>query len=221
MTALATAPAAFDTVAELLDQLGGIPPERVLMHPPPGHATEQDLLQLLDADNKRLCELVDGVLVEKAMGYYEGRVALVLGYFLETFLGAHDLGIVCGADGTLRLMPGLVRIPDLTFVSWDRLPGHEPPAKPIPDLIPNLAVEVLSVSNTKREMKRKIGEYFRVGVQLVWLIDPPTRTAEVYTAPDQRTDLTEDQSLEGGAVLPGFSLTLRRLFDRADGQRGN
>ena len=78
-------------------------------------------------------------------------------------------------------MPGLVRIPDVTFVSWKRLPGHKLPAEPIPDLIPNLAVEVLSVSNTKAEIDRKIGEYFRVGVQLVWMIDPPTRTAEVYT----------------------------------------
>jgi Uma2 family endonuclease len=220
MTALATAPATFDTVAELLDQLGGVPPERVLMQPQPGHATEQDVLRLLDHEN-RLCELVDGVLVEKGMGQYESRVAAVLIHFLETLLDTHDLGVVYGADGTFRLMPGLVRIPDVTFVSWERLPGHKLPSEPIPDLIPNLAVEVLSVSNTKREIDRKIGEYFRVGVQLVWVIDPPTRTAEVYTAADQRIDLTEDQSLDGGAVLPGFSLSLRRLFDRAGRRRGS
>jgi len=220
MTALATAPATSRTMAELLDQLGGIPPERVLVQPSPGHATEQDLLRLLDHED-RLCELVDGVLVEKTMGQYESRVAIVLAFFLETFLSKHNLGVVYGADGTLRLMPGLVRIPDVTFVSWERLPGHELPSEPIPDLIPNLAVEVLSVSNTKREIDRKIGEYFRVGVQLVWVIDPPTRTAEVYTAADQCTELTEKQSLEGGAVLPGFSLSLRRLFARAGRQRGS
>jgi Uma2 family endonuclease len=219
MTALA-ARTTFDTVAELLDQLGGIPPERILMNPQPGHATEQDVLRLLDGANKRLCELVDGVLVEKGMGQYESRVAVVLIHFLETLLDKHDLGVVYGADGTLRLMPGLVRIPDVTFVSWERLPGHKLPSEPIPDLIPNLAVEVLSVSNTKREIDRKIGEYFRVGVQLVWVIDPPTRTAEVYTAPDQCTGLTENQSLKGGAVLPGFSLSLRRLFKRAGEQHG-
>jgi Uma2 family endonuclease len=219
MTALATTPATFRTMAELLDQLGGISPERVLMRPQPGHATEKDLLRLLDHED-RLCELVDGVLVEKAMGYYESHVAAVLIFFLEAFVGKHKLGVVSGADGTLRLMPGLVRIPDVTFVSWERLPGHKLPAEPIPDLIPNLAVEVLSLSNTKREMDRKIDEYFRVGVQLVWLIDPPTRTAEVYTAPDECTELTEKQSLKGGAVLPGFSLSLRRLFKRAGEQHG-
>src|SRR5665213_1470252 len=202
MTALATAPTTTLTMAELLDQLGGIPPERVLVHPSPGHATEQDLLRLLDHED-RLCELVDGVLVEKTMGYYESRVAVVLAFFLETFLGKHDLGVVSGADGTLRLMPGLVRIPDVTFVSWERLPGHKLPTEPIPDLIPNLALEVLSVSNTKREIDRKIDEYFRVGVQLVWIIDPPPmRTAEVYTTPDKCAELTEKQSLEGGEVLP-------------------
>ena len=100
------------------------------------------------------------------------------------------------------------------------MPGHKLPAEPIPDLIPNLAVEVLSVSNTKREIDRKIGEYFRVGVQLVWVIDPPTRTAEVYTAPDQWTELTEKQSLDGGAVLPGFSLSLRRSSRVAASARG-
>jgi Uma2 family endonuclease len=219
MTALATAPATFRTMAELLDQLGGVPPERVLMQPQPGHATEQDLIRLRDHEN-RLCELVDGVLVEKATGLYESRVAGVLSYFLETFRDKHDLGIVLGADGTYRFRPGLVRIPDVIFVAWERLPGHKISSEPIPDLIPNLAVEVLSVSNTKREIDRKIGEYFGVGVQLVWVIDPPTRTAEVYTAADQCSELTETELLEGGAVLPGFSLSLKRLFDRVDGQRG-
>ncbi len=219
MTVLTAAPPAFTNVAELLDQLGGVPPERVLLQPSPGDATERDVIRLRDHD-KKLCELVDGVLVEKAMGQYESRVAVVLIHFLETFLDTHDLGVVYGADGTIRLMPGLVRIPDVTFVGWDRLPGRELPAEPIPDLIPHLAVEVLSASNTAREMTRKLGEYFGVGVQLVWLIDPPTRTAEVYTAPTQRTAVAEDQALDGGAVLPGFSLPLRRLFDRAGRQRG-
>lgn len=219
MTVLAAAPPTFTNVAELLDQLGGVPPERVLLRPSPGDATERDVIRLRDHD-KRLCELVDGVLVEKAMGQYESRVAVVLIHFLETFLDTHDLGVVYGEAGTIRLMPGLVRIPDVTFVGWDRLPGRELPAEPIPDLIPHLAVEVLSVSNTAREMTRKLGEYFGAGVQLVWLIDSPTRTAEAYATPTQRIALAEDQALDGAAVLPGFSLPLRRLFDRAGRQRG-
>ena len=132
------------------------------MHPQPGHATEQDVLRLLDGDNKRLCELVDGVLVEKGIGQYESRIAVVLSHFLEDLSRrSQPWRYLWRRRHALRLMPRLVRIPDVTFVSWERLPGHELPSEPIPDLIPNLAVEVLSISNNKREIDRKIGEYFR------------------------------------------------------------
>ena len=102
----------------------------------------------MDAHQDRLCELVDGVLVEKTVGYYESRVAGLLFHFIELFLQRRDLGIVLGADGTLRLMPGLVRIPDVSFISWKKFPNRELPAEPVPDLVPDLAVEVLSTANT-------------------------------------------------------------------------
>ena len=66
------------------------------------------------------------------------------------------------------------------FHSWNRLPGRESPKEPIPDLAPDLAVEVLSEGNTKAEMTRKVREYFDAGVILVWLIDPRKRTAQVF-----------------------------------------
>ncbi len=207
------------TVADLLKRLGDIPPERIWLHPVPGTATEQDVLDI-EARENRLCELVDGVLVEKTVGYYESRVALLLGHFIELFLGEHDLGIVLGTDGTLRLMPGLVRIPDVSFISWEKFPNRELPAEPIPDLVPDLAVEVLSEGNTAEEMRRKFREYFKAGVRLVWLIDPATRTAEIYSSPRKKTILRADQGLEGGAVLPGFRLSLQELFTRA-GRRRN
>jgi Uma2 family endonuclease len=219
MTALSTVPAEIRTVAELLEQLGNIPPERVRMHPAPGSATEQDVLDV-EARENRLCELVDGVLVEKAVGYYESRLAAVLIYFLEAYLDREGRGIVLGADGTLRIMPRLVRIPDVSFISWGKLPNRRLPAEPIPDLVPDLAVEVLSAGNTPGEMRRKLREYFSAGVLLVWLIDPRTHTAETYTAPEQMVPVGEDQSLEGGTVLPGFVLPLRQLFARAGQQQG-
>ena len=128
------------------------------------------------------------------------------------FVRSNDLGIVAGADGTIRLARGLVRIPDCAFFSWDRLPGKVVPDEPIPDLAPDLAVEVLSKSNTVSEMKRKLKDYFFAGVRLVWLIDPKKRIVDVYTAPDQSVRLEERQSLDGGHVLPGFALPLTELF---------
>jgi len=185
MTKVFSPPAKVQTVADLLKRLGDIPPERVWFRPVPGTATEQDVIDI-EAHQKRLCELVDGVLVEKTVGYYESRVAALIIHYFELFLDRHDLGIVLGADGTLRLMPGLVRIPDVSFISWDKLPNRELPAEPIPDLVPDLAVEVLSEGNTAEEMRRKLREYFNVGVRLVWLIDPATRTALVYSSPRKK-----------------------------------
>src|SRR5262249_40588800 len=137
----------FETVGEMLEQLGRIDPRRVRLRPPPGEATEKDVLRLLDREN-RLFELVDGVLVEKIMGLKESALAMLIGSRIESFVAGHDLGLVAGADGTLRLMPRLVRIPDVSFISWTQLPSREYPAKPIPDLYPDLAVEVLSPGNT-------------------------------------------------------------------------
>lgn len=198
------------TVAELLKKLGGIPAERVLLDPPPGKATEKDVLAV--ERQGRICELVDGVLVEKAMGFAESFVALRIAFFLQGFLQQHKLGILAGEDGTLRLWPGLVRIPDISFISWDQLPKGKIPKKPIPELYPDLAVEVLSRKNTKAEIDRKLHEYFRSGTRLAWVVDPRKRTVRVYTAPDQSSLLTEDQSLDGGDVLPGLSLPLREVF---------
>ena len=112
----------------------------------------------------------------------------------------------------LRLAPGLVRIPDVSFVSWDRLPQRRVPRQPIPDLAPDLVVEVLSEGNTAREMDQKLLDYFSAGVRLVWYVDPVLHEVHVYTAPAQREVFTADHTLHGGAVLPGFTLLVRQLF---------
>jgi Uma2 family endonuclease len=203
-----------DTLADLVRQLGDIPLERIRTKPAPGTATEADVIAALEAPRKRICELVDGVLVEKPLGTTEGFLGGIIVHWMWTFLERHDLGVVIPADGPLRLWLGLVRIPDVSFVSWDRIPGEKFPDNPIARLIPNLLVEVLSKSNTKREMERKLREYFQAGVQLVWLIDPRTRTAQTYASPHQMKRIDKDGTLDGGAVLPGFKLSLRKLFAR-------
>jgi len=203
-----------DTFAELLERLGNIPLERILMHPPPGTATEADVIAAEEAPRKRLCELVDGVLVEKAMGATESMLAVALIGYMEPFAAQHDLGSVLGEGGMLRLRPKLVRIPDVSFISWRRIPGEEFPDDPIAALVPDLAVEVLSEGNTKKEMERKLRDYFEAGVRLVWLINPKTQSAEAYTSPTRKRKIGKDQSLDGGDVLPGFRLPLKKLFER-------
>lgn len=210
----------FGDLAELLRHLGGISPRRICADPPPGKATEKDVLRYLHAPNKRLYELVDGVLVEKVMGFLESFVAVDLGFEMNVFLHREDLGFLAGADGALRLMPHLVRIPDVSFIAWTQLPTREVPTAPIPDLAPALAVEVLSKGNTRKEMARKLRDYFFAGVRLVWLVDPAKRIVTVYTAPDEGVVLTEADTLDGGAVLPGFSLPVRRVFAKVPRSHG-
>src|SRR5579872_2952148 len=92
---------AVPTLADLLHELGDVPPERVLWEPRPGTATVADVIRFVDGDDKRLVELVDGTLVEKPMGYYEGRVGGVIFRYLDEFLEEHDLGVCFAADSTL------------------------------------------------------------------------------------------------------------------------
>ncbi len=199
----------------LLERLGDIPPSRICLQPRSGTATEQDLIEAVERDG-RLCELVDGVLVEKAMGFYESRLAVVLIYLLDTFLEENDLGIVLGADGMMRPQPGLVRMPDVAFYSWTQFPNRLLPRGQILDRTPDLAVEVLSPNNTERRNGPQKGrEYFAGGARLVWQVYPDTRRVRVYTAVDQFEEVGEDQTLTGGAVLPGFTLSVRRWFERA------
>jgi Uma2 family endonuclease len=205
----------YETVAQLLEQLGDVDPVRIRLDPPPGKATEKHLLAL-HARTDRLYELVDGVLVEKVMGYLEGTLANWLSFLLQTFLETNDLGNLAGSDATMRLMPGLVRLPDLSFIRWERLPVRgQLPTEPIPDLVPDLAIEVLSESNRPGEMARKLKDYFLAGVRLVWFVDPHPRTVEVFTAPDESRVLTESDTLDGGEVLPGLQLPVQRIFAKA------
>jgi Uma2 family endonuclease len=203
------------TLTDLVKKFGPLPAYRICTDPPPGTATEQDVIELHDRGG-RLLELVDGVLVEKAMGLYESWLAMALVRILGNFVVDRGLGIVTGEAGTMRLMPGLVRIPDVAFISLQRLPGGEIPRQPIPNLAPDLAVEVLSESNTKQEMERKLRDYFRAGVQLVWYIDPKARTVRVYSTPSRSKLLGKEQILEGGQVLPGFALPLGQFFDQVE-----
>jgi Uma2 family endonuclease len=89
------------------------------------------------------------------------------------------------------------------------------PADPIPAIAPDLAIEVLSKGNTPGEMTRKLRDYFRAGVRLVWYLDPDARTLRGYTSPEQCEVFREGDLVTGGDVLPGFQFRLGDLFAQA------
>jgi Uma2 family endonuclease len=186
--------------------------------PKPGSATEVDLLRKVEVD-KQLCELVNGTLVEKPMGFYESLLAAALIRILGTFVEARNLGVVSAGDGPMRLRVGVVRLPDVAFVSRERFEGKLP-LEPIPSIAPDLAVEVLSESNTRKEIEDKIDEYFAAGTRLVWISDPIKRSATAYRAPDQPEHIDLGGILRGADVLPEFELPLAELFRTVDEKLG-
>lgn len=199
------------TAVDLVERFGPIPIDRIVTHPVPGQATEEDAIDL--ADRKvRLCELIDGILVEKAMGVYESLIAIQIARLIGNYVQPRKLGVVIGEAGMLRLAPGLIRMPDVAFLSKAKFPGGKIPRDSAWSLAPDLAVEVLSKGNTDKEMAEKLHDYFTAGTRLVWYVDPRQRQVQAFVSPTDSRIVTQDQSLDGGDVLPGFELSLKELF---------
>ncbi len=215
-TILPDAPPTEWTLADVQSRLHGFPAHRIRVYPPPGTATEQDVLNAL-ARSDRICELIDGTLVEKTMATYESMLAFMLAHLLQRWLDTNNLGAIAVGDGLLKILPDQIRAPDVSFICWQRLPGPQSPKPPIYAVAPDLAVEIISQGNTEAEMNRKLHDYFQAGVRQVWYIEPKTRTARAYTTEHEWTEIGSDGSLLGGEVLPGFELPLAELFNRVEG----
>jgi Uma2 family endonuclease len=197
------------TLSHLLRAVGNVAAARIRLRPFP--ATTADVDRIRNRE-RRLFELVDGVLVEKVMGALESMLAMEIGINIGIYLKKRNLGVVLGADGMLRVLPDQVRIPDVCFIRWERIGEKVFPTTPIPRLAPDLAVEVLSPGNTAGEMTRKLHDYFSGGVSDVWLVNPATRSAKVYSSPNDFRELDESESLRAENLLPGFELPLAELF---------
>lgn len=199
------------TATDLAARFGAMPLHRICFDPAPGTATEADVIAW-EARSNRLFELIDGVLVEKTMSSYESYLAIQIAVVLASYVRPLKLGVVLGADGMLKIMPNQVRIPDVCFIAQEKLRGKFSPQIPISSLIPDLAVEVLSTSNTRQEMDEKLDEYFAVGVREVWYFDPQLKSVRVYEGRNEMRLLVEADTLESRVALPGFSLSLKELF---------
>lgn len=208
----------YPTFADVQRRVGDVPPERVRMYPSPGEATPEDAINPAVVGNRGV-ELVGGVLVEKTVGYYEDYIGSLLIGLIRVFLDRNNLGIVTGAQGGFRFAPDLMRMPDVAFVRWDSLDD--------PDVIgdretafletpPDLAVEVLSPGNTRREMEIKLAEYARAGVKLVWYVDPERQEVDVFPKARAKGKFTlgAGDTLDGGAILPGFSVPVAKVFEK-------
>jgi Uma2 family endonuclease len=172
--------------------------------------TAEELLAL--PDDVR-AELVDGVLVMvPPAGAEHGAINVQLIAILHPWVTSRGLGQLFDSSTAfiLRRRPDLVRAPDVAFVAAARVP------RPIPkgglELAPDLAVEVLSPSNTAAEINRKLGDYFGHGSRVVWIVDPDDRTVMVYAPPAAPRLFRESDTLDGGEVLPGFETPVTAFF---------
>jgi Uma2 family endonuclease len=112
-----------------------------------------------------------------------------------------------------------VRVPDVAYLSWDRFPDHRQGDEPVPAVVPDLAIEVLSKGNTPAEMARKRRKYFEAGVHLVWIINPSAKTVIAYRDFDHPLTLSLADTLSADPILPGFSIPIKLLFAELDRQR--
>ncbi len=177
--------------------------------------TDEEFMAL--PDNGDRYELVNGELrIVGNSGMLHGQIASVLIVFLGGIVLSHKLGVVCDSSTAFKMKSGNKRSPDVSFVSKDRLKGLKKLPKGFFDGAPDLAVEVISPSNTFEEIHQKIVEYFESGSRLVWVINPDEESVVIYrgSTPDRLLKITD--FLEGEEVVAGFRLAIAELFTDLD-----
>ncbi|MGC4033837.1 MAG: Uma2 family endonuclease [Tepidisphaeraceae bacterium] len=154
------------------------------------------------------------VLTMSPAGSEHGDIALAIGSRIRVFVDDNNLGCAYAAETgfVLSRNPDTVRAPDVGFVTLARLQSQQNSSKFF-DGAPDLAVEVLSPSNTHVEMMDKVADYLNAGTRLVWIINPTRKSVTVYDATQQDPQvLRSTDTLQGGDLLPGFSLPISKLF---------
>jgi len=175
------------------------------------HYTPEDLLAMPDGKSY---ELVHGELVERKTGmqssWVGGRLLSRLGWFSEE----HAIGWAFNAENGYQCFPhepGLVRRPDVSFVRYGRFPGGVVP-KGWAKIPSDLVVEVVSPNETAYELEDKLADYQNVGVPLIWVINPQSRTVRIHRGDGTVSYLHEDGELSGEDVIPGFHCMVREIL---------
>jgi Uma2 family endonuclease len=178
--------------------------------------TAEELWAMPDVPGVRY-ELVRGELIaEPGTGGEHGLIARRVLRLLDDAAQADDLGEAFG-DGVsfvLRRYPDLLRIPDASFVSWERLPDRRVP-RGFLYLTPDLAVEIVSPNDREGDVLAKAHEYLEAGSRLVWVLWPDRRAVTVHEPDHPARELGPDDFLDGGDVLPSLSVRVADLFPRA------
>ncbi len=177
------------------------------------HYTPVDLLTMPDGDRY---ELVYGQLVEKQLSTWANYVAGRLYRRVDAFAEAKQSGWVL-PEGTsfqcFRDAPNRVRRADVSFIQRDRMSLEQATVEGHCSVVPDLTTEVMSPNDVAYKVDKKVQEWLRAGVRLVWVVNPQARTIEVHRVKELGTILREQDVLDGEDVLPGFRCAVRELFE--------
>lgn len=149
---------------------------------------------------------------EKVAGGEHGEIGSILIGYLFNYVYPQKLGRLFDGQTSFD-MPGFVtpRQPDVAFVKVGRLPSRVRGNVP---LAPDLAVEIVSPSDTLSEVADKVHQYQQAGVSLIWVVDPYDQAIFVHRANERKfLTLTVDDEIDGAEVLPGFKLPVKALFE--------
>ncbi len=157
-------------------------------------------------------ELINGELILMSPGKQtHGRLIAWLAIVLGNHIISNKLGAIYGAETGYTMPNGDVIAPDVSFTVQARIPANDDQPG-FTTVAPDLAVEVMSASNTRIEMQQKVDLFFSAGTRQVWVFYPKSKTVYVYTAPDKVVILRGDAIIEGGDVLPGFALKVSDVY---------
>jgi Uma2 family endonuclease len=174
-----------------------------------------EIAQRPENEDKRL-ELVKGVIYELAPSSKKNTItAIRFASFLLPFVDEHDLGYVSGADGGFELSDDEVRLPDVAFISKDRAAGLEGTTF---TAAPDLAIEVITPSESNRKVLDKVRAYLPAGTKRVWTAYPDDEVVDAYRMGEGGSLIVDtfgiDDTLDGGSVLPGFQLPIKKIFPK-------
>ncbi len=172
----------------------------------------------MPADPGHRYELVDGELVDMdgapRHGKVTGQIVLLLGNYINAAGLSLDVGVTTG----FRMSRYTLRFPDIHVTTWERMAGYDEDAGGFPHFAPDVAIEVVSPSNTPAALARKTEEYFANGTRAVWSADPADRTVRIRRPSAVELAFGPDDILSGDPEIPGFSCAVADIFavlDRA------
>lgn len=162
------------------------------------------------------CELIDGEIRQLAPGGFDHSFSTSkFDRIIGNFVDEHKLGWILTNEAGICIREDLPRVRggDVVFISFKKIPRNKPP-KGFLKVAPELIVEVVGDEGSWKDLEEKVNEYHTIGVEMVWVADPHTRTVKTYPREGEPTVIHDGSAIDGGSILPGFTVPIAKFFDK-------